>query len=263
MTHWRVDKYLEDTNQTRWKYLTMKHPPRNIVIDWLNTIWSTTLPSNSKLIACNLRKYMNGQNDMAWPSVARIAGECGISENTVRSHLKILAKEGWISQAGTSKHDTKIYQARYPSAIHQTPPSTIEPPSTIGTPPLQPLRYPPSTIEPELNNRIKQVELNNNRVREADLFELFYSAYPKKVGKSVAKKAFARLKPTPEFTKMLITDCRKRIDAGEWCTGNDKQFIPGPAPYLNQRKWEDEIIPRAGNQPTTNYAEISANFEEL
>ena len=125
----------------------MKHPPRNIVIDWLNTVWSTDLPTNSKIVACNLRRYMNSQHDMAWPSVPRIAGECGLSEQCVRKHLKILCSEGWLKQAGKSNVDTYIYQA-------QTPPAIIAP--------LQPLPQTPATIAPELNK-----ELNNReRVRE-------------------------------------------------------------------------------------------------
>jgi predicted DNA-binding transcriptional regulator len=119
----------------------MKHPPRNIVIDWLNTLWSTDLPSNAKLVACNLRRYMNSQNDMAWPSVPRIAGECGLSENCVRTHLKVLCADGWLQQIGKSKLDTYIYQA-------QTPPSIIEPP--------QPLTQTPSTIEGKLNNELNK-----------------------------------------------------------------------------------------------------------
>ena len=124
----------------------MKHPPRNIVIDWLNTIWSTQLESNSKLVACNLRRYMNAQNDMAWPSVGRIAGECGLSENCVRKHIKILVSEGWLVAQGKSGLETNIYQAAYPPAI--IAPATIEP--------LQPVSLPPATIAPKLNK-----ELNN------------------------------------------------------------------------------------------------------
>jgi hypothetical protein len=119
----------------------MKHSPRNIVIDWLNTIWSTDLPSNAKLVACNLRRYMNSQNDMAWPSVPRIAGECGLSEQCVRKHLRLLCTEGWLQQTGKSNLDTYVYQA-------QTPPAMVAP--------LQSFTQTPAMVAPELNN-----ELNN------------------------------------------------------------------------------------------------------
>jgi hypothetical protein len=119
----------------------MKHPPRNIAIDWINTIWTTDLTANSKLLACNLRRYMNSTNDMAWPSIGRIAGECNLSEQCVRKHLKILCAEGWLQQLGQSNSGTFKYQAQYPPAIIA---------------PLQSFAPPPATIAPELNNRIKQ-----------------------------------------------------------------------------------------------------------
>jgi Helix-turn-helix domain len=84
---------------------------------------------------------MNSQNDMAWPSVSRIAGECGLSEQCVRKHLKILCAEGWLVKQGTSQLETNIYQA-------STPPAIIAP--------LQSISLPPATIAPELNK-----ELNN------------------------------------------------------------------------------------------------------
>ena len=118
----------------------MNHPPRNIVIDWLNTIWSTDLPSNAKLVACNLRRYMNSQNDTAWPSVARIAGECGLSDRTVQTMLKILCEEGWLTHSGNSNLQTRIYTACTPEMV--SPPKI----TTKGG----------EMVAPKLNN-----ELNN------------------------------------------------------------------------------------------------------
>jgi hypothetical protein len=134
----------------------MQHPPKNIVVDWINTIWETSLGPNTKLIACCLRRYMNSKNDSAYPSVPRIAGECGLSENTVRKHLAILCEEGWLVKNGKSHLDTFRYTAAYP-------PSIIAPPSTVA--PLQPLRQTPSTIEGKLNN-----ELNNTSLSTAKRF---------------------------------------------------------------------------------------------
>jgi hypothetical protein len=119
----------------------VKHPPRNIVLDWINTIWTTNLPPSAKLVACCLRRYMNSQNDMAWPSIARVTGECGFkSSRTTQMHLKTLCDEGWLGKVGTSKHSTVIYQAQTPANIA----------------PLQKTTLTPANIAPELNK-----ELNN------------------------------------------------------------------------------------------------------
>ena len=132
-----------ESPNNQWIDTTMKHPPRNIAIDWLNTLWSTDLPSNAKLVACNLRRYMNSKNDMAWPSVGRIAGECSLSESSARRAVQLLCSEGWLMENGISNVETKIYQASFPEGVSQ----------------LQGVSHRPAggvTPTPELNNRIKQ-----------------------------------------------------------------------------------------------------------
>ena len=93
-------------------------------------------------------------------------------------------------------------------------------------------------------------------------FDDFYAAYPKKVGRAAAKKAWDKLNPQPALINRIMLDIKNRVDQGHWCTGQGKQYIPGPAPYLNQQRWEDEIIPRPEFNQGTNYAEISAFMDE-
>ena len=125
----------------------MNHPPRNIAIDWLNTVWSTDLPSNAKLVACNLRRYMNSQNDMAWPSNARIQGETGLSESSVRRALHLLRDDGWLVSSGPSNLGTVVYQCSFPAmSVGGVSVKGVSQRLEGGV-----------TQTPELNNRIKQV----------------------------------------------------------------------------------------------------------
>jgi len=71
-----------------------------------------------------------------------------------------------------------------------------------------------------------------------DGFDDFYSVYPKKVSKSLARKAWGKLKPDEELQKTILDDINRRM-SGEW-KGKELQYIPNPATYLNQRRWEDE-----------------------
>jgi uncharacterized protein YdaU (DUF1376 family) len=88
------------------------------------------------------------------------------------------------------------------------------------------------------------------------LFDQFYEAYPKKVGRQEAVKAWGKLKPNVAMTQMLIADIADRIERGAWSL-DERQYIPGPAPYLNGRKWTDDVIPRNGKSGDTDYAEIA------
>ena len=73
------------------------------------------------------------------------------------------------------------------------------------------------------------------------LFDRFWAAYPRKVGKPKAQTAFARLRVTErELDRMIAAiECQSKIY--RWGKENWK-FIPHPATWLNQRRWEDEIV---------------------
>lgn len=73
---------------------------------------------------------------------------------------------------------------------------------------------------------------------EADAFELFYQNYPKKVGKPAALKAWKTAKVKADELSVILADIATRSQGKDW-TKDDGQFIPNPATYLNQRRWED------------------------
>ena len=71
------------------------------------------------------------------------------------------------------------------------------------------------------------------------LFDRFWGAYPRKVSKADARKAFAKLDPDAALVEEMLRalDWQKRLP--EW-TKDCGQFIPYPATWLNARRWEDE-----------------------
>jgi phage replication O-like protein O len=71
-------------------------------------------------------------------------------------------------------------------------------------------------------------------------FEEFYKAYPKKKARRGAEKAWAKLNPSPELIKTILTALEKQKQSEEWKKENGK-YIPYPATWLNGRRWEDEI----------------------
>jgi hypothetical protein len=68
-------------------------------------------------------------------------------------------------------------------------------------------------------------------------FDVFWKAYPKKVGKGAAETSWARAKINGEFDSVLAAlELQKQSD--QW-RKDDGQFIPNPATWLNQKRWED------------------------
>lgn len=70
-----------------------------------------------------------------------------------------------------------------------------------------------------------------------DGFDLFWQAYPKKVGKPAALKAFKSAKINGALPDVLKDISAKSLSESWMKQGG--QFIPNPATYLNQRRWED------------------------
>lgn len=73
----------------------------------------------------------------------------------------------------------------------------------------------------------------------SDDFLEFWSAYPRKTGKGAAYKVFNKLKLTKKEKADILSSIEWQKRSDQWLRDNG-QFIPYPATYLNQRRWEDE-----------------------
>jgi uncharacterized protein YdaU (DUF1376 family) len=65
----------------------------------------------------------------------------------------------------------------------------------------------------------------------------FWSVYPKKVNKPAALKAYKAAKLNGNLPQVLA-DVERRMQGEEW-TKQNRQFVPNPATYLNNRRWEE------------------------
>ena len=81
---------------------------------------------------------------------------------------------------------------------------------------------------------------SDNKAMLEQMFNDFWQAYPLKKSKMVAKAAFFKLNPSQELAIRILEDLVDRMTY-EWSL-KEKQYIPHPSTYLNQHRWEDEII---------------------
>lgn len=76
-------------------------------------------------------------------------------------------------------------------------------------------------------------------------FADFWTAYPRKRGKGEARRAWLKLKPDSALTQAILEAVERDKQADQW--KGDPKYIPYPATWLNQCRWEDE--PESGMQP--------------
>lgn len=75
-----------------------------------------------------------------------------------------------------------------------------------------------------------------------DGFESFWKEYPRKIGKGAAEKAWKKIKPSKETVEAILTAVSVQKKSDQW-QKDGGQFIPHPATWLNQKRWEDELAP--------------------
>jgi len=127
--------------------------------------------------------FYAGRADTAFPSVPRLALECGMKERDIRSALSTLLAEGWIIKTGVSSAGTNVYKIRTETRRRKRSPKPAaaqsksakplplegtplqgEPPTPVGEsparPPLPPGGTPPQgdPIKKPLNEEEKTQE---------------------------------------------------------------------------------------------------------
>ena len=71
------------------------------------------------------------------------------------------------------------------------------------------------------------------------LFERFWVAYPKKVGKGYAKACFFKLKVDEKLLDTMLNALEWQKNTRSW-RQRDGKYIPNPSTWLNGARWQDE-----------------------
>lgn len=95
---------------------------------------------------------------------------------------------------------------------------------------------------------------------QEERFAEFWKAYPKKVGKGAALKAYGKIKPSAELHRSMLEAIAIQKQSEQW-QKNRGQYIPNPSTWLNQSRWEDELPSTEMDQATpssSSYADFLA-----
>lgn len=104
-------------------------------------------------------------------------------------------------------------------------------------------------------HRINKVVIKDNLkdiyIYREDEFITFWNAYPKRINKPGARKAWKSQKANLEE---VLKGLKEWIDCDQW-TRDGKKYIPHPATFLNRRQWEDEVEFNEQEQETRDWRE--------
>jgi len=71
-------------------------------------------------------------------------------------------------------------------------------------------------------------------------FAEFWAAYPRRVAKAAAVKAFAKLRADDDLLRKILAGLSEAKRSPGWLKDGG-QFVPHPASWLNGRRWEDQL----------------------
>lgn len=123
----------------------------------------------------------------------------------------------------------------------------------------------PSTLARCKNDRIEVEEEVEVEVEKKDYmrtantvlelaFGRFWAVYPRKNAKRPAEKAFKNLDLQNGELENIISAVERWKETDQWKEANGK-FIPYPATFINQRRWEDEITKASLSDDDTSHLE--------
>jgi hypothetical protein len=167
-----------------------------------------------------------------WPSVRTLAKKSRSSEQWVRAGIRKMIDDSLIEiiEKGLGRGNVNRYQLK---AIREIPESQL-PLSTKG-----------ETQSLEIGNSVDSLSYIQNH-HESSLsqqsetdFDSLWLAYPKKVGKGSARKAFIKAMSKPGAPK--IEELIAAVEQYK-TTINDPRYIAHLATWLNGERWLDEIL---------------------
>lgn len=217
------------------------------------------LKAPERIVLIVLANYADKDNASCWPAIGTIAGCCELTPETVRRTLRKLETKGLVASEQTYRKNgaksTNLYRLRIEAGappagqgVHPTPDEGRRGAPDEGNHPLP--QGGSTTLNRQSNHQPKQ--------NGAD-FETFWKAYPKKVGKRAALRAFKALGAERPPVAELVEALERHKKAAGWLVERGK-FIPHPTTWLNQGRWEDELMPDAPSAEEKRLAGIDPSM---
>ena len=117
-------------------------------------------------------------------------------------------------------------------------PSSLTPSSLTPDPRLQTLKTHTPSLNPIANPDGLSHPEKTRGTDYPDSFLKFWEAYPKKVGKDAAFRAWKKIKRPVETVDAILEALRWQNDLSQWRQNNGR-YVPNPATYLNEGRWKD------------------------
>lgn len=239
-----------------------------------NAVYGRELSAKLQRVLLILCDFAN-DDGVCWPSLGLMAWKLNLNERTIRRAIDELEAQKVITidhragqssrfhidlsalplkppysgrTAGQIVHTPEkeapdkmstVEDADHGQNVHPTPDILSSTPDILSTnrrtncppEPIEPPREPPE--EPPIPQTPTALERR---------FEEFWRAYPRKTAKLRAFDRWKKIKPDEDLTTRIIAAIEAQKLSAAWKRDNG-QYIPHPATWLSDGRWEDEVMP--------------------
>jgi hypothetical protein len=197
--------------------------------------------------------HMNRSTGDAWPGQDRLAAACHTSDRSIRDALTRMKNGGHLEQTGRGgRSKSSRYKPVLKDAETRKPASTFEglnPEASFHLSEPKPGSFRHKTRKKSTAKRGSQlptiplIEPSEEPFerKSPQEFEIWWSAYPKKVGEIPARKIYARIikKREASHTELLAGATRYAAQR----TNEDPKFTKEPKNWLAEGRWRDQTTP--------------------
>jgi len=208
----------------------------------MSHVWENGPDDRGELLVMLALADFADDRGRCWPSIATIARRARMTPRSAQRILRKLEADGSVEiSTGSARSGCNQYKINTDTETPRhsvTPDARVTPtPDTRVTPPLTPV-----SPEPSLNH---QLEPSEDISCANGGFAEFWERYPRRIGKAAARKAYAKAMNLAQHDDIMFGLSQQMASL----TAREAQYIPHPATWLNQERWNDDA-----EQPHNNRA---------
>ena len=207
--------------------------------------YDKTLKPLARLLFAEITALCNKEG-YCWASNQYFADLYEVDKTTVSGWIGQLKTRGYITVQLEYKEGSKQILNRYIKINGEGIDEMINTPLQNDVYPIDQKTKVNTTVNTKTNITVNSI---------GD-FDSFWRFYPRKAGKEAARKAWAKLRPDEHIMQLILDNVRERVEKGEWRKDN-QSYILHASTYLNQKRWEDEVLDQQ-TQTRTNPESIKS-----
>ncbi|WFU53027.1 helix-turn-helix domain-containing protein [Bradyrhizobium pachyrhizi] len=223
---------------------------------WISAVLVADLPHATARVAAAIAMHLNVKAGICNPGSQTLADASRVSKRSIYRHVELLERTGWIEAERTAGILNQFYLLTSAKPMAPVAQQTSAKPmarvlvtnsTSTGDTALSPDQC--HTVAAHKERRTKRTAKRAKkdsravaRVSEHPDFDRWYAAYPRRVGRLAAAKAYQKAVDQGASPAELLNGAM-RFAAECDRDRREARFIPHPATWLNAGRWMDEQKP--------------------